>query len=52
LLDALRCLEANTIIANALGEQFVASYLKLKHQEWHNFCDRITDWEKENTMDC
>jgi glutamine synthetase len=52
LLDALRCLEANTILHRALGESFVKSYLKLKHQEWHSFCDRITAWEKENTLDC
>ncbi|MFM7441521.1 MAG: type III glutamate--ammonia ligase [Snowella sp.] len=52
LLDALRCLDSNPLIAQALGEPFVASYLKLKHQEWRNFCDRITAWETENTLDC
>ena len=52
LLDALRCLESNTQIAKALGEKFVASYLKLKYQEWHNFNTQITPWELENTLDC
>ena len=52
LLDALRCLESNPLISQALGEPFVASYLKLKYQEWQNFCDRITAWETENTLDC
>lgn len=52
LLDALRYLEANSLISQALGEKFVASYLKLKYQEWQNFCDRITVWETENTLDC
>jgi glutamine synthetase len=52
LLDALRCLEANSLISQALGEKFVTSYLKLKYQEWQNFCDRITVWETENTLDC
>lgn len=52
LLDALRCLESNTLISQSLGEAFVASYLKLKYQEWQNFSDRITPWELENTLDC
>ena len=52
LLDALRCLEANPILPQALGQEFVKSYLKLKHQEWHNYSSRISPWELENTMDC
>jgi glutamate---methylamine ligase len=52
LLDALRCLESSTLISQSLGEAFVSSYLKLKHQEWQNFSDRITPWELENTLDC
>jgi glutamine synthetase len=51
-MDALRCLEANSLISQILGEKIEASYLKLKYQEWQNFCDRITAWETENTLDC
>ncbi|MEG3858579.1 hypothetical protein [Microcoleus sp. herbarium12] len=52
LLDALRCLEANLILPQALGQELVKSYLKLKHQEWHNYSSRISPWELENTLDC
>ena len=52
LLDALRCLENNTVFAKALGDSFVASYLKLKYQQWHNYSNQITDWELDNTLDC
>jgi glutamine synthetase len=52
LLDALRCLEANTVLSQLLGQEFVASYLKLKQQEWHDYSSFITPWELENTLDC
>ncbi|MEB3311102.1 MAG: type III glutamate--ammonia ligase [Snowella sp.] len=52
LLDALRCLEANTILQESLGSEFVQSYLKLKHQEWQNYCACISPWELEHTLDC
>jgi len=34
LLDALRCLQANTILPDVLGSEFVQSYIKLKQREW------------------
>lgn len=52
LLDALRCLEANTVLSQFLGQEFVASYLKLKQQEWHDYSSFITPWELDNTLDC
>jgi glutamine synthetase type III len=52
LLDALRNLASNSLFPQTLGQEFVASYLKLKHQEWHNYSTCITSWELENTLDC
>ena len=52
LLDALRCLEANQVIARSLGEPFTTAYLKLKHQEWNQYNASVTPWELENTLDC
>jgi len=51
LLDALRCLEADTILAEAMGQAFVTSYLKLRYQEWHEYNTRISPWELETTLD-
>ena len=52
LLDALRSLESDTVLKRALGESFIASYLKLKYQEWNRFSNHVTDWELENTLNC
>ncbi len=52
LLDALRCLEANTSLYEALGASFTAAYLKLKYQEWANYSTQISPWETETTLDC
>lgn len=52
LLDALRCLESNQVLARSLGESFTTAYLKLKHQEWHQYSACVTSWELETTLDC
>lgn len=52
LLDALRCLEGNSIFANTLNSKFVKSYLKLKYQEWQDYSKQISPWELEQTLDC
>jgi glutamine synthetase len=36
----------------SLGESFIKAYLKLKHQEWHNYSAHISNWELNNTLDC
>ncbi|MEO1466091.1 MAG: type III glutamate--ammonia ligase [Cyanobacteria bacterium J06633_1] len=52
LLDALRNLESDRVIKHALGESFVDSYLKLKYQQWDEYCAHISQWEIDNTVDC
>ncbi|PSB06761.1 type III glutamate--ammonia ligase [Pleurocapsa sp. CCALA 161] len=52
LLDALRCLEKNTVLAKAMGESFINSYLKLKYQQWDQYNNQISDWELDSTLDC
>ena len=52
LLDALRCLESNSVLSKSLGKSFIKSYLKLKFQQWHQYNNQITQWELDNTMDC
>ena len=44
LLDALRALEASSVLRDGLGEQFVSAYLKLKHADWNEYAapsDRV-----------
>jgi glutamine synthetase len=52
LLDALRALEANTVLPEAMGAEFVASYLKLKHRDWQEYHGQISPWELKTTLDC
>jgi glutamine synthetase type III len=52
LLDALRALDKSKEMKAALGEGTIASYLKLKHQDWNEYCRHLTDWERQTTLDC
>jgi glutamate---methylamine ligase len=52
LLDALRALEKSVVLKAGLGEDVVASYLKLKHDDWNAFSRNLTEWERETTLDC
>jgi glutamine synthetase len=52
LLDALRNFESSPVIKDGLGEAFVASYAKLKHQEWQEYTRHFTEWERDRTLDC
>jgi len=51
LLDALRALEASNVLSDAMGD-LVPSYLKLKYPEWDAYARHLTQWERDNTLDC
>ncbi len=52
LLDALRALEKDKSLRAAIGEETCAAFLKLKHEEWTDYTRHLTDWERDNTLDC
>ena len=52
LLDALRNLEGNKLSARRDRRGGVSGYLKLKHNEWNQYCRHLTQWERETTLDC
>jgi glutamine synthetase len=52
LLDALRALENDKSLGEALGTETVSAFTKLKHDEWNSFCRHLTDWERDHTLDC
>ena len=52
LLDALRNFEKDTYLRTALGEEVCNGYLKLKHNEWNQYCRHLTQWERDTTLDC
>jgi len=52
LLDALRALNRSGILKSGLGEDVVASYIKLRQGEWNEYAGQLTDWERRTTLDC
>ncbi|PRY89373.1 type III glutamate--ammonia ligase [Donghicola tyrosinivorans] len=51
MLDAIRAFDADTELKSMLGNDFSASYIKMKNQEWTSFVSHFSAWEKENTLD-
>ena len=51
LLDALRELDRNKALKAAMGPAADA-FIKLKSAEWNDFSRHLTDWERDNTLDC
>ncbi|MEM9435771.1 MAG: type III glutamate--ammonia ligase [Pseudomonadota bacterium] len=52
MLDALRDFAKDKTLSNAMGGEFSAAYLKLRHREWAQYCQHLTQWERETTLDC
>lgn len=52
LLDALRLFEGSAATRAMFGDEFVTAYSKLKMQEWNNHCRHLSQWERDNTLDC
>jgi len=52
LLDAIRAFSASETLAEALGDEFVHAYAKLKRKDWNAYSRHLTAWERETTLDC
>ncbi|HZT50036.1 MAG TPA: type III glutamate--ammonia ligase [Hyphomicrobiaceae bacterium] len=52
LLDALRALDQSPVLKKGLGEDVIASYIKLRTAEWNEYTSQLTDWERQTTLDC
>ncbi len=52
LLDAVRTFEKSKVLRDGLGEPFCDAYAKMKHQEWNSYASAISQWERDNTLDC
>ena len=51
MLDAIRAFETSAVLREAFGA-FAPSYVKLKTEEWNAYSRHLTEWERENTLDC
>jgi len=52
MLDAVRLFDKSNVLREALGDEFVSSYVKLKLEEWRSYATFITQWERDHTLDC
>lgn len=52
LLDAIRLTGSNEVLRNSLGADNINSYCKLKLQNWNQYCAEVSNWERNNTLDC
>lgn len=52
LLDAIRLTAKSETLKQALGEQLIDAYCKLKMHQWSDYSNTISDWERQNTLDC
>ncbi len=52
MLDAVRLFDKSSVAKAYLGEEFVAAFVKLKLDEWSNYARSLSQWERDNTLDC
>src|SRR3569623_1860602 len=52
LLDALRLTDKSKSEREQFGDSFIDSYIKMKTEEWNSFTKHLTEWERQNTLDC
>jgi len=52
MLDAVRLFDKNKVIRAGFGDELVDSYVKLKLQEWKSYSTTLSQWERDNTLDC
>ncbi len=52
LLDAIRLTEKSKIVRQQFGDSFVDAYCRMKLEEWNGYARHLTDWERQNSLDC
>ena len=52
LLDAIRLFEASDELRSIMGDEFSQAYINLKNDEWNRYACSLSEWERENTLDC
>ena len=52
MLDAVRLFDKSSVALSYLGEELVSAFVKLKLQEWDSYASSLSQWERDNTLDC
>jgi glutamine synthetase len=52
ILDAVRLFDKSAVVRAGFGDELVSAYVKLKLQDWKRYATTLTQWERDNTLDC
>ena len=52
LLDAVRLTDKDKNLRNGFGDSFIDSYVRLKNRQWDDYAGSLSQWERDNTLDC
>jgi len=52
LLDAIRLTDKSKFVREAMGDELINAYVKLKNDEWNSYTSHLTQWERDHTLDC
>ncbi len=52
LIDAIRLFARDKVLRSALGDEFSDAYIKLKTNDWNQYSQHLTQWERDTTLDC
>ena len=51
LIEAMKELENDDVIKNALGEEIYTAFMRARMEEWKNYSAYVTDWEVKNYLE-
>jgi glutamine synthetase len=52
LIDAIRLFAKDKVLRAAMGDEFCDAYIKLKTNDWDQYSQHLTQWERDTTLDC
>ena len=52
MLDAVRLFDKCSVARAYLGDELVSAFVKLKLEEWDSYSRSLSQWERDNTLDC
>ncbi|NKB51123.1 MAG: type III glutamate--ammonia ligase [Rhizobiaceae bacterium] len=52
MLDAIREFQKDKYLNGAMGTEFSNAYVKLRDREWNQYCHHLSQWERDQTLDC
>jgi len=52
MLDAVRLFDKSSVARTYLGDELVSAFVKLKLEEWDSYSRSLSQWERDNTLDC